>query len=105
MTEIDARASSESRHGTGLCFAARLISVAVSAGMACILASWAASYGVNEGMGGIVPFHFGLSVIPFLAHSSRACCDRLEISPSWWCADAALLANAFPHHVVHHSSE
>jgi hypothetical protein len=65
MTEIHARASSESRHGTGLCFAARLISVAVSAGMACILASWAASYGVNEGMGGIVPFHFGLSVFHF----------------------------------------
>ena len=65
MTEIDARASSESRHGTGLCFAARLISVAVSAGMACILASWAASYGVNEGMGGIVPSHFGLSVFHF----------------------------------------
>lgn len=65
MTEIDARASSESRHGTGLCFGARLVSVAVSLVMACILVAWAVSYGVNEGMGGIVPFHFGLSVFHF----------------------------------------
>ena len=33
--------------------------------MACIIVAWAVSYGVNEGMGGIVPFHFGLSVIHF----------------------------------------
>jgi hypothetical protein len=65
MTEIDARASSESRHGTGLCFAARLVSVAVSLVMACITVAWAASYGVNEDIGGISSFSFGPSVFHF----------------------------------------
>jgi hypothetical protein len=54
-----------SLHGNTSCWAARLISMAVSIATACILVAWAVSYGVNEGMGGIVPFHFGLSVFHF----------------------------------------
>lgn len=41
------------------------MSIAVSIVIACILAAWGASYGVNEGMGGIPPFLFGLSVLHF----------------------------------------
>lgn len=65
MTEIEARAGCESRHGTVPCYAARVVSIAVSIAVACILTAWAASYGVSEGMGGIPPFHFGLSVFHF----------------------------------------
>jgi hypothetical protein len=52
-------------HSSALCWAARIISIAVSIATACILVAWAVSYGVNEGMGGISPFHFGLSVFHF----------------------------------------
>jgi len=52
-------------HGNTLCWAARLISIAVSVAIDCILVAWAVSYGVNEGMGGISPFDFGLSVFHF----------------------------------------
>jgi len=52
-------------HGGALCWTARLISIAVSIVIACILAAWAASYGVNEGHGGIPPLYFGLSVFHF----------------------------------------
>jgi hypothetical protein len=55
----------ESMHGDTLCWAARIISIAVSIVIACILAAWAASYGLNEDMGGISPFYFGLSVFHF----------------------------------------
>ncbi len=55
----------ESIHGNTLCFAARLVSIAVSMIMACFLAAWAASYGLDEDMGGIASFHFGLSVFHF----------------------------------------
>ena len=65
MTGIEAGASCESRHGTGPCLAARIISMAVSMVIACILAAWGASYGVNEGHGGISPFYFGLSAFHF----------------------------------------
>jgi len=38
--------------GGALCWAVRIISIAVSIFIACILAAWAASYGLDEGMGG-----------------------------------------------------
>lgn len=68
--------------GGALCWAARIISIAVSIFIACILAAWVASYGLDEGMGGISPFHFGLSVFHF------------------WFIPVLLVAIAWRHHLL-----
>jgi hypothetical protein len=64
-----------------MCLAARLLSVAVSMVIAGVLAAWGVSYGVNEGMGGIPPFQFGLAVLHF------------------WLIPVLLIAIAWKHHL------
>ena len=43
--------------------------------------------------------------VSLLVRSRLARCDSLEISPSWWGVDEALLANTFHYHGVHHGGE